>query len=615
LHQAWRCLGDSKLLGEAGFKVVFENKMSDKLARNRSSALWLEEKKKPEWMFDTIFETTRSRSLTQQHYIASFPGKFAGLSSALNSQVQDTLQFCKRAWAAIQYCEARRFTFREVSVLWANVPFCENEVIREIFVKLDEHDFEWVSPYVQDDVELTFLMGTTLFNELGFNSLRGQISKVPNKKIGAQTAWKTLTDSPVFTGFGRLVPAPGEIKQTPLPTMPRRQYDALANDCTLPEIKDITNTVKNGWQSWSSLSKNVIPAAFSLMMNLSEDVVRLDQLPSAWHAVLAQRKQILCKPGSAFGIVVQEANRFGVLGKSVQILSRKGLEFISTAVEVDKEQWQPIVDHTHWQLCTLSRIPPIETLAVDKKPEIALQVVMRESVFRASARVGFRAVPVPYIYKLFELEVRSKKPDTPKPSEVLEAIVILIKTAIPDITDAEFHAALMCRIDPPTTKPIVTAASEIADSVFGKGDKATVRQEETNSKHRLEERASTEEKLRLGSKFLEMLGHKALMMPVTVVPKDLLAKLLSVSIVNLIGVGLDRHLVEELMPKVAGALYQPVLEKKSITTYYPGAVPASRSRSWGMAFTKEKVLRHCLQWQWSEHFKATGLSCPWSFKA
>ena len=68
-----------------------------------------------------------------------------------------------------------------------------------------------------------------------------------------------------------------------------------------------------------------------------------------------------------------------------------------------------------------------------------------------------------------------------------------------------------------------------------------------------------------------------------------------------------------LMPPVAGARLQPYPAKKAFQAYYPGAIPGSRSRTCGFAFSKEAVLKHVVKWAWEEHRKATGAVCPFTF--
>ena len=77
--------------------------------------------------------------------------------------------------------------------------------------------------------------------------------------------------------------------------------------------------------------------------------------------------------------------------------------------------------------------------------------------------------------------------------------------------------------------------------------------------------------------------------------------------------GIDRATLQDLLPKVKGCKIQPVPEKNSITSYYPEAVPGSRTGSWGTFVAKQKVVRHVLNWAWQEHYKAIGAVCPWNF--
>lgn len=69
-----------------------------------------------------------------------------------------------------------------------------------------------------------------------------------------------------------------------------------------------------------------------------------------------------------------------------------------------------------------------------------------------------------------------------------------------------------------------------------------------------------------------------------------------------------------LLPKCTGCVGQIYEKSRSAQVYYPGASPASRSRTWssspGQGFSRQQVLVHCLLWAWHHHKSRTGEDCP-----
>lgn len=69
-----------------------------------------------------------------------------------------------------------------------------------------------------------------------------------------------------------------------------------------------------------------------------------------------------------------------------------------------------------------------------------------------------------------------------------------------------------------------------------------------------------------------------------------------------------------LLPKCTGCIGQIYERSRSAQVYYPGASPASRSRTWsaspGQGFSRQQVLVLCLLWAWHHHKSRTGEECP-----
>lgn len=612
LNKLWDGLWKPSVLTEAGFKVQFENKQEKAMALAHDSAIFIHEAMLSKLAFDIVFDVTRYRAMTHQHYVMSFPGQFAGLASGFPSQVKDTLAFCKRTWSAVQYCEQYRHVFKEIRLLWEAVPWVENEAIREVFVMLSEFAFEYVSPYVHDACLVMFTWGSSLINELGFQKLRDRLKDTRAKSISPQTAFATLIDSNVLGSFSRQGPAKHEIPKDPLPIMSRQQYNALS----LPAwpVLDNISKKKTTWRSWSGLSKNLIPAAFSLMLDVSESVVPLDELPSAWHAHLATPKDVALKRGTTIAFLVQQTSKFGVFGIPCSIKTagpQKYLVSIGGDSMERSPRWFAIVDCDAWDSHEVLIRPPIETFA--KKTQISMSFPLKpaRSLKVRAAELGFVHVPLPYVEKLFVSEVLKKQAGMKRPGSLLERVTLLIKAVIPDIDDRRLHLALQARIPILQKQSIVKAGSEFADSVLDSSDKQTIRSNDAAFKQAEDLKARRLESLREGSRFLEILGHAPIKLPA--VKRLALVKPVVVSRVSLKNAGTDASLARKLVPQLVGCTVQYFEPKHCWKVYYPGALPATRTRTSGFHFSKAKCLRHCLAWTWQEHEKATGKKCPWSF--
>ena len=117
------------------------------------------------------------------------------------------------------------------------------------------------------------------------------------------------------------------------------------------------------------------------------------------------------------------------------------------------------------------------------------------------------------------------------------------------------------------------------------------------------------ETLKRGSLYLSSCGLK---------PPTLAAKLKSAAKVTVarkrnVQAELDKDdltTVRMYMPVIKGCSLHFIKPKNQFTAYYPGAVPGSRTRTWGAVFSKAQICRAVIEWSWTEHTKATGQACP-----
>ena len=136
----------------------------------------------------------------------------------------------------------------------------------------------------------------------------------------------------------------------------------------------------------------------------------------------------------------------------------------------------------------------------------------------------------------------------------------------------------MHRIEQKASKPIVSATSELADSVFDPSDKQEMRNNESAGKKRDEKAEGRLEMLHRGSRFLEVLGHAPIHLKPSTTPAPEPVARNKVTL----HLGMSSEMLKALMPRgVAGAAIQIVHPKHCIIVYYPKSTPASRTRTWG----------------------------------
>ena len=71
-----------------------------------------------------------------------------------------------------------------------------------------------------------------------------------------------------------------------------------------------------------------------------------------------------------------------------------------------------------------------------------------------------------------------------------------------------------------------------------------------------------------------------------------------------------KKVIADLLPQAAGCSGQRNAGRQSFTVYYPGVVPARRSRTWGDVCSEEACKFSCVQWAWNHHTRLTGEACP-----
>lgn len=205
-----------------------------------------------------------------------------------------------------------------------------------------------------------------------------------------------------------------------------------------------------------------------------------------------------------------------------------------------------------------------------------------------------------------------KNRDIQRPKHFIERLVLLMKTLVPSMTSDEIAAAIAARSEQVGTAPTVAADGELASNFMDPSDLKSLREAHEAQAQRQQEAKKQAEDVALGSKYLEVLGLEAPTKPVQrrvrQHGKSVNKKLPWFEISK----GLSFQDFKQVMPKVTGSFLKATPKKRCFTAYYPGAVPASRTRTYGR-FSRVAVLKHCVQWAWKWHKKDTGEAPPFTF--
>jgi hypothetical protein len=293
----------------------------------------------------------------------------------------------------------------------------------------------------------SLLRGSSLVNELGFNAIRKRQKVSQNKMLSAPTVYYALTESDVFKQFHRASPSAAEVTEDPLPTMPTSMYRALASPpSTGDKVFESITDKKKSFRSYSGIGKNVIPGAFRLMVAVSEKQVDVQKLPTAWHALIPCRMDIMRRiDGSGSAYVVLETTRFSVWSWPCFAQQTPNGIFLGFGGKDKLPCWVPVCEHTQWYSFRVKVVAPLQLLLQGKPPAVDLKLDGPHSMLVRAAQVGFHHLSPMYTDRLLRTEVLLKNPKLQKPDLLIERIMLLIAKTIPKISTKDPEAALLCR--------------------------------------------------------------------------------------------------------------------------------------------------------------------------
>ena len=617
LGRVWATMSNVRSLMKIGFVVSFDGPFHRKLYSDKSGAAYNAERTLAVMQFDTCFEIVRWRGLTHQHYVGSLPGMFALLIGSA-ADVAVGLLYASRSWAAMRWCEEKRHAYKEYDEIWRAVVFLSNPVVRDILAMLAEFSFQFVPPCVVGMLRTLFMTwATSLMNELGWRAVRARQKESSNKKIGPLTQWEASANSDVIgTQFKRETVAPSVAAGASTEFLPRTMFNAVACTTTVPikTLKVITNSKNKDWQSYSGTSKNIVPAAWNLLLQ-AVDTGNVQLPATAWQSWLARPKDVLQRAGSDTFDLVMERNRFGFFGWPCTVSVVGGVQVCNLLPKGTVGRFLVIDDYKMWEAYEIGIAPPVDALLTGSAPATGLTAKGPFPLLVRNARYGFAGIPPVYIKRVLNWFPVGDLPTAP--SGFMEQLSALIRFILPKVSMDLLIEALQAYYDDSNTTRggLLKPESEIIDTVLDPSDKKDLRELTSRIDEQKKHDAVKREGVQRGSKFLEVLGvvaakakgkAKAAAKPKAVPPPPHA------------GLAVNWHKLEvkqasALLPPIAGCRLEQPPGRNQWIAFYPGVVPATRHRSWGTYVSKGLCLKAVMRWAWTHHTDKTSVKCPFAF--
>ena len=226
--------------------------------------------------------------------------------------------------------------------------------------------------------------------------------------------------------------------------------------------------------------------------------------------------------------------------------------------------------------------------------------------------IAFAHVSPYYIDCLLRERVYKNEPKLERPKLLMERALLLTVRSNPIITHVQLRQAMLARVENKAQACVVDVNSELADGVYDSEDKAEMRKLAAQRKESAAREQASREQIEIGSKFLEFLGRKLALAPATTKASEKNDKVVKLHVNWKVALS-SKERWKDLMPKIKGCTLDLVDKKRCWTASYPGVTPGSRTRTWGLAFSREAVARHCVKWAWAHHIEQTKQPCPWRF--
>ena len=412
----------------------------------------------------------------------------------------------------------------------------------------------------------------------------------------------------VLEKFGRpaVSTEPGA-RQAASRALPNSAFHCQSGKRSIPaEELDQIVAKRKKWSSFSPQSQHTIPAAWAVMLACSEQDSRVPAAV-AWKALLFQAPSVIQHIQSKRMSLVIESSQFAVLAWPVAPTQRGEVFEIDC---IGRPELLVIESEADYDVFPFQAAPPIKQLKGPKSAPsgvVLAKVGNPVSVLEFAARKAFRGLSDVFVWKVMHLKGLLPMAKDKIPGTTMGRVCMLVKACLPGLTQKELDEIMMLR------SPKVQPESLLCEVSSGGACDGVLDPSDGKEIHRFRKLAADHKeeiaihKAKVGSKFLDKPSPLMKMIIPKAKPKD--AVIVGPRRPFVLCPSLAR--LKATLPVVAGCTVQKIARSNKYTVYYPGVVPASRSRTFGAAMPEASVQKHIVKWAWQHHSLKTGTVCPW----
>eukprot|EP00928_Gymnodinium_smaydae_P037540 TRINITY_DN26039_c0_g1_i2.p1 TRINITY_DN26039_c0_g1~~TRINITY_DN26039_c0_g1_i2.p1 ORF type:complete len:778 (-),score=94.37 TRINITY_DN26039_c0_g1_i2:74-2407(-) len=537
--------------------------------------------------------------LTMSNYQFKPTYRFAGLLHIEEQKRIATLQWLRDVWDTLQelIVAARTDKTGDLQRYLEMLRWPWSQWTYEVFVALEEADFESVPPDVMDEIAKVFAcQASSCGCEFQFQKYASDTSNTTNLQMGRCGRWYRSLISGVLEDIDRpsIVPTVEAKEAARDLKLDNNMFVASRVECTLDDamLEDLLAKDPNG--DGLELFRMIGIYTDSLVQSRPN----LSKLSNTWLSLLAIPGCILWHsewPKTESVKYVMGATTVGVVCVPCTRCRREGKNYLSW--DFDSEPMLiPISNPAGW-ICSRVRPTPPEVLPPSAPTEISFELLQgSNTLLITSVNEGLPSFTVQQMKDLvdhFEIEY-----EPPKPNTALEVLALIAKWARPDISDADLIPILAKRKHIAKSR-FETYIAENFDLVLDAADPVEMKDvmDEVEELKKL--------RARLG---LDETAQKVK------VRKPATAKTKAISLPS---GDLVASKIALFLPQVKGC--NAVVEKEwhhRLRIFYPrDCPPFSVSRNYREdAESKRLAVKSCLEWVWGEHSAVTQRPCPFDLE-
>jgi len=453
-----------------------------------------------------------------------------------------------------------------------------------------------------------------------------------NMRVARMKRWATLRERGVMAIYNReevepagdLYLAQGLSGDDPLP-QGCFEPGKLAGSLDEEELKRM-GTEKVDYACTSAQGMQAQVAAWALLMQCS----KLDcwsDAHLAWQSLLAPQDGIVVNTVCGEGFVVLRTTVWGMLVWPAAKIETVRHTLWSPATDGPAvAMWEAVLNAEHFCFVPTQVVPPSVAKELFVHPEdVKVGVFLMEcgerlGLYKAAAKEGFKALNENYLLKALQLFGKwHELPPGQRPKTTLAKCETLLRAVNPDISDQEVAECLRARVGLQAKKlgvaPLLAGENlELMAGVLDADDVEAAKETREKATSDTVGKAMAVGYIRQRTLMPE---YACVELLAAAGAKPQQAKPAAAAAAEPAKKGLwswEEKYLKARLPGVVGATIMQVPQRNCWTARYPGAVPASRTRTYSKGLSCDLAAKHCFQWLWVQHEGATGEKCPYELQ-